>query len=126
MPRRSGRASTDSDARQTPRLQFRPGRLPAGWQWFLGIEASGVGALHYAWEKDGVPVGADAPMYMLARVSPSDAGVYRCLVSDIRGASFSDPATIEVDESNPVPAVNAAGFFAVAATLAALGLRRVR
>lgn len=91
--------------------------VPAGWQWFLGIEASGVGALHYAWEKDGVPVGADAPTYMLPRVSPSDAGVYRCLVSDIRGASFSDPATIEVDESNPVPAVNAAGFFAVAATL---------
>ncbi len=58
----------------------------------------GAGALHYAWQKDGVPLGApDSPALTVGPLAPGDAGSYACLVSDeYRQSVLSAPAVLRV------------------------------
>ena len=49
----------------------------------LTIQASGgKRTLHYAWTKDGEPVGIDYPVYAIPSMTLEDGGWYRCEVSD--------------------------------------------
>jgi len=59
----------------------------------------GKRGLHYAWTKDGVPVGWDSPSYPLPPVSLEDAGRYECTVTDSGsppGSTASDAAFLTV------------------------------
>jgi hypothetical protein len=65
------------------------------------IDATGAGALHYAWTKDGVPVGTDADCYMLiGATQEDDAAQIVCEVTDDCGIITSDSATLTVTPCN--------------------------
>ncbi|NIA15112.1 MAG: hypothetical protein GWP08_13655 [Nitrospiraceae bacterium] len=90
----------------------------------LEVQATGVGAMHYTWERDGAPVGGDAPTLSIPAVTPEDAGSYRCHVSDIRGAVMSSSAVVTVVEAGALPLGTAVGVL-VAGALAGLGARHL-
>ena len=59
----------------------------------------GKRGLHYAWTKDGVPVGWDSDWYSIASVTLDDAGRYECTVTDNGsppGSEDSDAAFLTV------------------------------
>jgi hypothetical protein len=84
----------------------------------LRIEAAGLGAIHYAWMRDGVPVGGDEPVLALMDAQPGDAGIYTCTVSDVVGTTESHSAFVTVIPQSQLPmaihsAVLLAGLFAL-------------
>ena len=66
--------------------------------------ASGIGGLHYHWQKDGMPVGEDLDSLTISVAEADDAGTYACEVSDLRGISLSGGFRIEVVEAGSLPA----------------------
>ncbi len=85
------------------------------------VEASGVSALHYQWTKDGAPVGDDANTYTIDAVTPADAGVYVCHVSDLRGITASQPATLRLLIIEGTPTTGTSAIVTLAAACAFLG-----
>ncbi len=82
--------------------------LPLGWFGRLDVAATGIGALHYRWQRDGVDVGSDAPACYIEQVTEADAGSYICEVSDARGSSYSNTATLDIDPLATVPLCSSA------------------
>ena len=111
-----------SGAATPPAITQQPvgAKVPEGQMLLLAVEAAGVGAMHYAWEHDGIPVGGDEPTLGFSAVTPDDAGTYRCLVSDVRGAVMSSDAVVTVLDASTLPLSSAVGVI-LACTLAGLG-----
>lgn len=61
--------------------------VPLGDAHLFTIETSGgVGALQYAWTKDGEPVGEDEPVLPIPEVGLENGGMYVCTVMDSEGS----------------------------------------
>jgi hypothetical protein len=61
----------------------------------FSVVASGTAPLSYQWQKDGTDIeGATAATYWLDAYSASDAGDYRCIVTNDLGSATSDAATL--------------------------------
>jgi hypothetical protein len=71
----------------------------------FSVGASGTAPLVYRWQKDGLalPDGTAAD-FTLAAVALSDAGAYRCLVSNSAGTALSAAAALTVTSAPPVAA----------------------
>ncbi|MFQ5423420.1 MAG: hypothetical protein ACE5F9_05505 [Phycisphaerae bacterium] len=68
----------------------------------FAIGATGTGGLHYQWTKDGVSVGADAAILVLAGLTLSDDGsAITCRATDDCGGIDSVPATLTVQRARP-------------------------
>jgi len=62
----------------------------------MSVGATGT-SLTYQWQKDGTDLaGANAATYAIDRVQKTDAGSYRCVVSNSGGSATSDPAVLVV------------------------------
>ncbi|MCX5768796.1 MAG: immunoglobulin domain-containing protein [Candidatus Hydrogenedentes bacterium] len=95
--------------------------VPEGWVHTFEVEATGIGPLHYVWKKQGNNVGPDSAQLRVTSIGADDEGAYTCEVSDIRGSTTSDPATLSIDPDGHLPA---AGPLALVLTaLAILGAR---
>jgi hypothetical protein len=86
--------------------------VPAGANASFSVTASGQGPFNYFWQysnggtfvslsNGGRISGANAPTLLIANAQPSDAGNYRCLVSNVGGQSNSGPASLTVNVSPP-------------------------
>lgn len=94
---RDGLASTlsitsqpqDLDARETGTAVFQ-------------VAATGVGALHYQWRRDRVPLpGQNGPVLTIHPVSPADAAGYDVVVSDDHGSLVSQAALLRIVIQRP-------------------------
>ena len=73
--------------------------LKPGENLMLSVKASGTGPLAYQWLRNGLPIaGANSPTFLLASVSPADAGDYQAGVTNIasRQPVLSSVATVNV------------------------------
>jgi hypothetical protein len=82
---------------------------------FHVVAAGGTTGITFSWEKDGVPIsGATTPVLSLVAVAGSDAGAYRCRISDSGGNSaISSSAVLTLGASAPnnyAQFANAAGW----------------
>ncbi|MBU4230867.1 MAG: immunoglobulin domain-containing protein, partial [Proteobacteria bacterium] len=65
------------------------------------VSATGTAPLYYQWQKDTVNIGSATTMtYTIGSVAFSDAGSYRCLVSNVVNAATSDVATLTVSKAD--------------------------
>ncbi|HOC69667.1 MAG TPA: DUF5011 domain-containing protein, partial [Candidatus Hydrogenedentes bacterium] len=90
-------------------------------------ESCSVGAIHYAWMKDGdvLPDAPDASSWVLDTVGFEDAGSYSCVVSDASSSIETNAVVLVVEKG--VPAVGLLGLvMAVAAIAGAAALRKRR
>lgn len=63
----------------------------------FSVTASGMPAPTYRWQKDGVDIqSATAASYTIAAVATSDAGSYRCVVTNSQGSVTSNAAVLTV------------------------------
>jgi gliding motility-associated-like protein len=68
---------------------------------FFSVSASGNAPLSYQWRKGTVNInGATSAIYSIDAVTPADAGVYNCVISNACGSVISSNATLVV---NPAP-----------------------
>jgi len=90
-----------------PRITRQPAgaSIPEGWRHVLTIQDNGLPPVHYVWRHDGEPVGDDSPQLDLGPVTPAACGDYICEVSDIRGTTLSNTATITANHEVVVPAM---------------------
>jgi DNA/RNA endonuclease G (NUC1) len=64
----------------------------------FGVEAVGKPAkLHYAWKKDGLVIGGDAPTLAIPAATPDQAGAYTVTVSNPTGSVTSAQAILTVN-----------------------------
>ncbi|MGI6088202.1 MAG: immunoglobulin domain-containing protein [Kiritimatiellia bacterium] len=64
----------------------------------MSITATGSEPLYYQWQKDGSDIlGATSSTYAIAAVAKSDAGAYRCIVTNIASTVMSDVAKLTVN-----------------------------
>ncbi len=70
-------------------------------------EASGKEPLSYRWTKDNAGiVEADSVSLLFTEIGPSDAGIYRCVVTDIHGRTIaSDPARLVISTDTTPPRI---------------------
>ena len=90
-------------------------------------ESCSVGALHYAWMKDGevVPGAPDDSIWTLNTVGFEDAGGYSCVVSDASSSIETNAVVLVVEKG--VPAAGLLGLaMAIAAIAGAAALRKRR
>ena len=78
--------------------------VPAGWVHTFEVQATGIGQLHYQWKRGVDNVGPDSPQLHVTSISTEDEGDYTCEVSDIRGSTTSEPATLSIDPEGHLPA----------------------
>ena len=79
--------------------QSRTARPGAGV--IFTVTASGSAPLAYQWRKDETNItGAAAASYTLASVSPGDGGGYRCVVTNVFGATTSAVAVLTVSTNS--------------------------
>jgi len=90
------------------------------------VEATGVGQLHYAWQRDGEPVGEDEPVLRLTRITEEDEGFYTCSVSDFLGVEESDAAELCLYPPGAVPASGVAALCILAAVCVAASIAYLR
>jgi uncharacterized lipoprotein YddW (UPF0748 family) len=67
------------------------------------VQATGDGTLSYNWQKDGVDLadggdisGSSSTTLQIANVEPADLGGYACQVTDSRGTTASDGASLSI------------------------------
>lgn len=61
------------------------------------VLATGMATIRYQWQKEGVDIaGADKATYVIPSVAASDAGSYRCVVSNPGGSDTSSTARLTV------------------------------
>jgi hypothetical protein len=71
--------------------------VAAGGQATFAVVATGSEPLSYQWQKDSTDIdGATSATYTIASVAASDAGDYRCVVSNPAGTATSLQATLTV------------------------------
>lgn len=106
-----------------PEITSQPagGHVAPGWSYEFTIEATGLGDLHYEWQRDGEPVGGDSPTLLIENASPEDEGVYVCDVLDARGSTPSHVAALILYSSEALP-VAGAGALCVLAALCLFGV----
>lgn len=65
----------------------------------LSVDVQGSGVINYDWKKDGVsiPGAPNSPQLVLSGVMDTDAGSYRCLVSNGSCSILSDAAVVVVN-----------------------------
>ncbi len=99
-----------------------------GWSCRFTVAATGLGDLHYRWERNGDPIGQDSPELLVQKVGPGDAGLYVCRVMDDTGASVSHPVRLALCEPANPDAVRRVWIYVLAALgagMSAFYLRRV-
>ena len=70
----------------------------------FNVAASGIGTIHFGWNKNGAPVGGDNATLTLSGVQMSDDGAtIRCAVTDDCGTVWSGVATLEVSSGPSIP-----------------------
>ncbi|MFL5751946.1 MAG: Ig-like domain-containing protein, partial [Bacteroidia bacterium] len=68
------------------------------------VSASGATPLNYQWQKNAVDIpGANSATYSISNVQQSNAGQYRCVVSNTYGNATSNSATLTVTAFNAQP-----------------------
>lgn len=104
----SNTAGSDISAAATLQVDGAPGivthpqdiAVNLGAMATFSVTASGPG-LSYQWQRNlGMGMmdvaGANDPSYVIAAATDSDVGSYRCMVSNLHGAVFTNPATLTV------------------------------
>jgi len=86
------------------------------------VEAIGVTELHYQWTKGGDPVGTDADTYTIPAMAGEHTGVYRCSVTDVRGTTVSDSATLQLFITEGTPTASTTSLIVLAAACAFMGV----
>ena len=71
-----------------------PQTYNVGDQIYMNVNASGSGTLSYQWYHNGVAVGSPVNIYYKYPAATSDAGLYKCVVSNSFGSTSS--ATVQV------------------------------
>lgn len=81
-----------------------------------------VGAVSYAWTKDGSPVGPDSGTFTIDPVAISDSGVYVCTVTDgsSKGVFVTTPVSLTVFAAGTLPASGYRGLGTLVVLLAGL------
>lgn len=97
----AGKDLTQADAYQNlpPTITTQPVAITrfVGETASFSVQAAGTGTLSYQWKLDGNPVaGATGPVYGIASVKESDAGLYTVVVSNAAGTVESQPARLTV------------------------------
>lgn len=90
---------------EPPKLLAQPydQQVEAGGFAYFFIPATGSGPLTYQWQKHGVDIpGANHYELVFPNVQPTDAGVYRLVVSNLAGIAISNPARLSVTGTGPV------------------------
>jgi hypothetical protein len=64
----------------------------------LTVAATGTATLHYQWKKGISNVGTDSTAYSKANIQLIDAGLYKCIVTNVYGSADSSSANITVAE----------------------------
>ncbi len=68
----------------------------------FSVTATGSGTLTYQWRHNGVNIaGANGPTFTLSPARSSDAGTYDVVVTDSSTAAISNPATLNVSDTQP-------------------------
>lgn len=74
--------------------------IAAGQPIKLSVEAGGVGPFSYQWRKDGVPIlGATSAIFTIQVSRTNDAGSYTVDITNVKGATTSEPAVVTVRAS---------------------------
>lgn len=74
----------------------------------FSIVATGGGPLSYQWQRNSANIaGATSASYTIASVQTSNAGTYRCLVSNAAGTATSTAATLTVNAPPVAPSITA-------------------
>ncbi len=75
----------------------------------FGVSAAALGAVAYRWQRNGVSLangghysGVGTPTLTVSDVDGGDAGDYRCIVSNVGGSAYSNPAALTVAGGAPV------------------------
>lgn len=126
----ASQAAVEPDGTDGPVIVRGPSDMLAapGWSCRLTVAATGLGDLHYRWERNGRPVGQDSPELLVQKVGPEDAGMYVCRVMDDTGTSVSRPVKLALCEPANPDAVRRVWVYVLAALgagLSAVYLRRV-
>ncbi len=70
----------------------------------FSVSATGTAPLSYQWRKNAINIsGAIASSYTIPAVTPSSAGIYSVIVTNMVGSSTSNNATLTVTQPNQVP-----------------------
>ncbi len=103
------------------------GWVEEGSPFTFRAEARGaVGTVHYAWTKDGVPIGSDSPVYAIPSVTLGHNGTYVCTATDSGGSKAvltSKATTLTVFAQGTLPCCGPLGLMTMAMALAAWGRR---
>jgi hypothetical protein len=84
----------------TRNLSTSPITLTQGSALTLQVAAVGTAPVVYQWRKDGIPLAnATSQRLIISNVSPSNAGFYDCMISNIVGPVFSQSTSVTVQES---------------------------
>lgn len=89
-------------------------------------ENCSAGDIHYIWQKNGevIPGALDAATYVIDSAEFTDAGIYKCNVSDASSSVDTNEVTLVV--TSGVPAVGVFGLLLAAAASALAGVGAVR
>lgn len=102
-PSRFAEASlTIQSLNQKPSITTHPHSLSVstGQPVSFQVVANGTAPLTYQWQKDGVDLsGATQSVFSLASATASDAGLYRCVVSNAAGSITSSVAQLSIQSS---------------------------
>ncbi|NLE00239.1 MAG: hypothetical protein GX640_10230 [Fibrobacter sp.] len=73
----------------------------------ISVSATGSGNLYYSWYKNDSPIGGEIlSSYSISNTTSSDAGSYRCVVSNSYGTVSSNAAVLTVVQGISPPVVN--------------------
>lgn len=87
-----------SDLPPVIETQPQPATVDVGTMVTLSVSASGTAPLQYQWRKDGIDLpGTNSSSYVIASVTPADAGEYQVVVDNIVASQASGMATLAVN-----------------------------
>lgn len=90
-----------------PAIRWQAGSTtaPQGARVALSVAAAGPGELTYEWRRNGTPIpGAASPEFVIASVTPPDAGTYTVAITNSPGGTtVSTPMTLTVEAGAYAP-----------------------